>query len=84
MGVVINGCTHSGCRNINLTVSHKEISGINLGFGCFYINSGRLKVTLIIGHLSFRGSYKITVVCGSFNLPVHPSVSSAFSAGIAH
>ena len=30
MGVVINECDHSGCRNLKLTVSHKEINGINL------------------------------------------------------
>ena len=29
MGVVINGCAHSGSRNLELAVSHKEINGIN-------------------------------------------------------
>ena len=29
MGVVINGCAHSGCRNLKLAVSRKEINRIN-------------------------------------------------------
>ena len=30
MGVVINGCAHSVCRNITLAVLHKECNEINL------------------------------------------------------
>ena len=30
MGMVINGCAHSGCRNLKLAVSYKENNGINL------------------------------------------------------
>ena len=29
MGVVINGCAHSGCWYLKFAVSHKEINGIN-------------------------------------------------------
>ena len=31
MGMVINGCAHSGsgCWNLKLAVSHKEINGVN-------------------------------------------------------
>ena len=29
MGGFINGCAHSGCRNLKLIVSHKEINRIN-------------------------------------------------------
>ena len=47
------------------------------------MNSGKLKVTLIIGPLSYRGSYKIMVVCISFHLFVHPPVSSASSSEMA-
>ena len=41
MGGVINGCTHSGCGNLKLAVSHKEINGINWYFD---ISSGSLKL----------------------------------------
>ena len=36
MGVVINGCAHSGSRNLELAVSHKEINGINWFFVFWY------------------------------------------------
>ena len=39
--------SHSGRRTLKLTVSHEEINGINW-FWCVHINSGKLKVTLII------------------------------------
>ena len=29
MSLVVNGCPHSGCRNLKLAVSHKDINGIN-------------------------------------------------------
>ena len=41
MGMLINVCAHSGCRNLKLVVSHKEINGIN-----WFFNWGKLKVTL--------------------------------------
>ena len=44
-------------------------------FWCADINSGKLKVMLIIGPLSYEGSNKIIVAC--------PSVNSAFFLGIA-
>ena len=56
IGVVINGCAHSGCRNLKLAVSHKEINGINWFLVFFDINLGKLKVTLIIWPPSYRGS----------------------------
>ena len=83
MGVIINWCAHSGCRNLKLAVSHKEINGINW-FLVFDIKWGKLKVTLMIGPPSYRGSYKIMVVCLPFLLSVHPSVSSAFSSGMTN
>ena len=83
IGVVINGCAHSGCRNLKLAVSHKEINGINW-FLVFDIKWGKLKVTLMIGPPSYRGSYKIMVVCLPFRVSVHPSISLAFSWGMAY
>ena len=47
MGMILNGCAHSGCKNLKLAVSQKEIN--RTGFWCFDINSEKLKVTLIIG-----------------------------------
>ena len=60
--MVINGYAHSDHRILKLTVSHEEINGINWFLVCD-INSGKLKVTLIIGPLFYEGSYKIAVVC---------------------
>ena len=59
----------------------KKINRINWRFD---INSGKLKITLITGPPSYRGSSKIMVVCLFFRLSVHPSVSSAFSSGMAY
>ena len=74
MGMVINRCAYSGCWNLKLLVSHKEINGINWK-EINGINSENLKVTLIIGPPPYRGSYKIKVVClSSICLSIHPSV----------
>ena len=40
MGMPINMFVHSGCRNLKLAVSHKEINGIN-----WFVNSRKLKFT---------------------------------------
>ena len=79
------GGVHSGCRNLKLAVSYKEINEMNW-FLCFDINSGKLKVIVMIGPLSYRGSYKSWLsvsVLLSFCLSIHPS-SSAFSSGMAY
>ena len=47
------------------------------GFWCFDTNSGKFKVTLIFGPHTTEGPTKSW-------LPVHPSISSAFSSGMAY
>ena len=42
MGVAIDGFAHSGCRNLKLAVSHKEINDINWFLVFSDINSGNL------------------------------------------
>ena len=62
VGIVINGCVYSSYRTLKLAVYHKNVNLMT----CFLyvdINSGKPKVPLIIEILSYRGSYKITVVC---------------------
>ena len=71
--MVINGFAHSGGRAQKLAVSHKELHGI-AGFRCFDINLGKLNIALlIIGCQTYKGSYKITIIC----LSVCSSASSA-------
>ena len=54
MGVVINECAHSGCRNLKLAYLTEKLME-ETGFWCFDINSVNLKVTLIIGPPSYKG-----------------------------
>ena len=42
---------HSGYRTLKLALYHEEINGI-FGFWCININSGKLKLTLIIEPLT--------------------------------
>ena len=55
---------------IGLTKRLMELTG----FGCVGIKLGKCKVTLIIGPLSHKRSYKITVVCLSVSLSIYLSV----------
>ena len=55
---------------IGLTKRLMELTG----FGCVGIKLGKCKVTLIIGPLSHKRSYKITVVCLSVFLSIYLSV----------
>ena len=70
VGMVINGCDHSGSRTLNLAVSHEEIN--ETGFWCADMNSGKLEVTLISAPPPNEGFCKITFAC----LSAHPSVCS--------
>ena len=79
VGKVINGCAQSDCRTQKLAVSHQEIKGINWFFMCWY-KLRKLEMTLLIGFLPYRGSYKINIVC----LAVCPSTNLAFFSGMAH
>ena len=79
VGKVINGCAQSDCRTQKLAVSHQEIKGINWFLMCWY-KFRKLEMTLLIGFLPYRGSYKINIV----RLAVFPSTNLAFFSGMAH
>ena len=63
VGMVINGCAHSGHRTLKLTAYLAKKLMELIGFWFVNVNPGKLKVTLIIRPLSYKGSYKTTFVC---------------------
>ena len=63
VGMVINGCAHSGHRTLRLAAYLAKKLMELIGFWFVNVNPGKLKVTLIIRPLSYKGSYKTTFVC---------------------